>query len=218
VGQLVSEPFDHARPLWQLYVIEGLKDRRVAVMFKLHHAVVDGISGLDLHTMLFDQSPAGRNVLAPRDQVCGAPSRRQLLARGLPQHQAVCAVGNQPLVRRPEPDTKLSCAGRALRPAGGSRQGDTGASVNNGMNPIPADLLPQPPPPRSDPLSRPGQGAVQCSGPQPNPCVYIPTPGPAAICTPQSGQVVAPDGTKFNVSNSANIGDDGWKEMLASTS
>jgi diacylglycerol O-acyltransferase / wax synthase len=83
VGRLVSEAFDHARPLWQLYVIEGLKDRRVAVMFKLHHAVVDGISGLDLHTMLFDHSPAGRDVPAPRDQVAGVPSRRELLVRAI---------------------------------------------------------------------------------------------------------------------------------------
>jgi phospholipid/cholesterol/gamma-HCH transport system substrate-binding protein len=88
-------------------------------------------------------------------------------------------------------------------------------SVNNGMNPIPADQLPPPPQPRSDPLSRPGQGTVQCSGQQPNPCIYTPTPGPAAIYTPQSGEVVAPDGTKFNLSNSTNIGEDGWKDMLA---
>ena len=90
VGQLVSEPFDHARPLWQLYVIEGLKDGRVAVMFKLHHAVVDGISGLDLHTMLFDQSPAGRDVLPPSSDLSGAPSRRELLARGVARMPGQC--------------------------------------------------------------------------------------------------------------------------------
>lgn len=83
VGQLVSEPLDRARPLWQLYVIDGLRDGRVAVMFKLHHAVVDGISGLDLHTMLFDPSPAGRVVPPSRIQVYGPPTKWELLRRGL---------------------------------------------------------------------------------------------------------------------------------------
>jgi len=88
-------------------------------------------------------------------------------------------------------------------------------SVNNGMNPLPANLLPQPPPPTSDELSPPGQGTVQCSGQQPNPCIYTPASDPTAIYSPQSGEVIAPDGTKFTVTNSSNIGDDGWKDMLA---
>ena len=52
-------------------------------------------------------------------------------------------------------------------------------SINNGMNPLPADQLPPTgsPPPISDPLTPPGQGTVQCSGQQPNPCTYTPAPG-----------------------------------------
>ena len=84
VGQLVSEPLDHARPLWQLIVITGLKGRRVAVMFKLHHAAVDGISGLDLHTMLFDQTPAGRKVpRRTKHRPEPTPSTWEMLARGI---------------------------------------------------------------------------------------------------------------------------------------
>ena len=79
----------------------------------------------------------------------------------------------------------------------------------------PANQLPPPPAPHSDPLTRPGQGSVQCSGQQPNPCTYTSTPGPPAIYTPQSGEVVAPDGTRFALSNSTNLGDDGWRQMLA---
>ena len=88
-------------------------------------------------------------------------------------------------------------------------------SIDTGLNPLPADQLPQPPAPTSDPLSRPGLGTVQCSGQQPNPCIYTPASGPAAIYSPQSGEVIAPDGSKFNVTNSSSTGDDGWKEMLA---
>jgi phospholipid/cholesterol/gamma-HCH transport system substrate-binding protein len=89
-------------------------------------------------------------------------------------------------------------------------------SVNNGMNPLPADQLPPggSPQPVSDPLTPPNQGTVQCSGQQPNPCTYTPA-GNAAVYSPQSGEVTGPDGVKYSVSNSKNPGDDGWKEMLA---
>lgn len=90
-------------------------------------------------------------------------------------------------------------------------------SVNNGMNPAPADRLPPggSPPPKSDPLQRPGSGTVQCNGQQPNPCVYVPSGPPAAVYSPQSGELVGPDGAKYAVENSSETGDDGWKTMLA---
>jgi phospholipid/cholesterol/gamma-HCH transport system substrate-binding protein len=91
-------------------------------------------------------------------------------------------------------------------------------SVNNGLNPLPADRLPpggQTPPPTSDPLQRPGSGSVQCNGQQPNPCIYTPNGPPAAVYSPMSGEVTGPDGSKYSVNNSSSTGDDGWKEMLA---
>jgi phospholipid/cholesterol/gamma-HCH transport system substrate-binding protein len=91
-------------------------------------------------------------------------------------------------------------------------------SVNNGLNPLPANRLPPgglTPPPISDPLQRPGSGTVQCNGQQPNPCIYTPGGPPTAVYSPQSGEVTGPDGVKYSVNNSSNTGDDGWKEMLA---
>ncbi|BBX98743.1 virulence factor Mce family protein [Mycobacterium lacus] len=88
-------------------------------------------------------------------------------------------------------------------------------SVNNGLNPAPADRVAGTPPPVSDPLSRPGSGTVQCNGQQPNPCVYTPSGPPSAVYSPQSGELVGPDGVKYSVENSTKTGDDGWKEMLA---
>ncbi|MET0898089.1 MAG: MCE family protein [Mycobacterium sp.] len=90
-------------------------------------------------------------------------------------------------------------------------------SINNGMNPLPADMLPPPAPIVSDPLSPPGSGTVQCSGQQPNPCIYTPAPG-SAIYNPQAGEIVGPDGVKYSVNNSTSTGDEGWKEMLAPAS
>ena len=91
-------------------------------------------------------------------------------------------------------------------------------TINNGMNPLPADQLPPAPQPTSDPLTAPGTGTVQCSGQQPNPCVYTPASGPTAVYSPQSGEVVGPDGVTYTVTNSNNPGDNGWKEMLAPAS
>jgi phospholipid/cholesterol/gamma-HCH transport system substrate-binding protein len=88
-------------------------------------------------------------------------------------------------------------------------------SVDTGLNPAPADRVPGTPPPVSDPLQRPGSGTVQCNGQQPNPCAYTPGGPPTAIYSPQSGELVGPDGVKYSVQNSSNTGDDGWKEMLA---
>ena len=102
-------------------------------------------------------------------------------------------------------------------------------SINNGMNPLAADLLPQTPtPPMSDPVTRPGTGTVQCAGPwqpgwpQPGTCDYTPDTAPAtntsATYNASSGEIVGPDGTKYTVKNSTTTGDDGWKEMLAPVS
>ena len=47
VGRVLSRPLDPAKPLWELYVFEGLAERRTAVLLKMHHALADGISGHD---------------------------------------------------------------------------------------------------------------------------------------------------------------------------
>lgn len=109
-------------------------------------------------------------------------------------------------------------------------------TINTGLNPLPADLLPPPPVPTSDPVSKPGQGAVQCASPeagvdirgvqpgwpQPGTCDYTPAGTPAtnmsATYDASSGEIIGPDGTKYTVKNSTTTGDDGWKEMLAPVS
>ncbi|MEI7714976.1 MAG: MCE family protein [Mycobacterium sp.] len=91
-------------------------------------------------------------------------------------------------------------------------------SINNGVNPAPADHVTGTPPPISDPVSRPGSGSVQCNGQQPNPCVFTPAGPPSAVYNPQSGELVGPDGVKYSVQNSTKTGDDGWQEMLVPAS
>jgi len=60
VSRLHARPLDRSRPLWELYLITGLARKRAAVYSKIHHAAVDGVSGTELLTVLFDLTPAGR--------------------------------------------------------------------------------------------------------------------------------------------------------------
>ncbi|MEP7056099.1 MAG: wax ester/triacylglycerol synthase family O-acyltransferase [Actinomycetota bacterium] len=57
VARVQSRPLDRARPLWEIYVIEGLAAGRLAVMTKTHHAMVDGIGAIDMGQVILDASP-----------------------------------------------------------------------------------------------------------------------------------------------------------------
>jgi hypothetical protein len=53
-GRVFSQQLDRDKPLWEVWLVEGLDDDRFAVLSKTHHALVDGISGVDLATVMFD--------------------------------------------------------------------------------------------------------------------------------------------------------------------
>ena len=159
----------------------------------------------------------GLAVRGARNYPCAdVPGKRAATPRECRSNEPYVPLGTNPWYG--DPNQVLTCPAPAARCDQPVQPGTVipAPSINNGMNPLPANLLPPSgsPPPVSDPLSRPGQGTVTCSGQQPNPCNYTPS-GPVAIYNPQSGEVVAPDGTRYSVKDSTSTGDDGWKEMLA---
>lgn len=84
VGRLLARPLDRRRPLWEMYLITGLEEGRVAVYTKVHHSAIDGASGAELLTVLLDLSREGRE-LPPREDFAPqkAPSGPVLAARAL---------------------------------------------------------------------------------------------------------------------------------------
>lgn len=92
-GRIFSQALDRTRPLWELWLVEGLSDERFALLTKTHHALVDGISGVDIATVLFDASPDPLPVAPPEQEWVPRPlpSQAQLLADALLERATVPA-------------------------------------------------------------------------------------------------------------------------------
>ncbi len=90
-GRAFSQALDRDRPLWELWLVEGLADNRFALLSKTHHALVDGVSGVDIATVLFDASPTPMPVAPPDHEWLPRPlpSSSQLLADALVERATV---------------------------------------------------------------------------------------------------------------------------------
>jgi WS/DGAT/MGAT family acyltransferase len=85
VSRIFARPLDRARPLWELYLIHGLPEGRVALLTKVHHAVVDGVSGNEILSVLLDPSPEGREIEPPPPHAGRGervPTDLEMLVRG----------------------------------------------------------------------------------------------------------------------------------------
>jgi diacylglycerol O-acyltransferase / wax synthase len=84
-ARIFSQQLDRSKPLWELWLIEGLKGDRFAIVGKTHHCLVDGISGIDITTVLFDAEPEPSSTLEPQEQWLPEPepTEAQVLSEAL---------------------------------------------------------------------------------------------------------------------------------------
>ena len=84
-SRIASQQLDRSKPLWENWLVEGLEGDRFALISKTHHSLVDGVSGVDLATVLFDLEPnpatPGEDLAPWRPQP--EPSQAQLVAAGV---------------------------------------------------------------------------------------------------------------------------------------
>ena len=131
IGRIFSQRLDRSKPLWELWVVQGLEGGRFALISKTHHALVDGVAGVDIATVLFDLSPVPGEL----------PDEEGWEPRPEPSDTDLVAEGVKGLLRTP-----FSLAGKAVEAV--QRPGDTlgrareaaeglGEVVWAGLNPAP---------------------------------------------------------------------------------
>src|SRR2546423_3302835 len=83
-ARVFSQRLDRTKPLWEMWLVEGYEDGRFALIVKTHHCLVDGVSGVDLLTVLFDLDPVPAVAPAPQDAWTPhpEPSGVELVAAG----------------------------------------------------------------------------------------------------------------------------------------
>jgi WS/DGAT/MGAT family acyltransferase len=135
-ARIFSQQLDRSKPLWEMWLIEGLEDDRFALITKTHHSLIDGIAGVDLATVLFDISPDPPPVTNSGRpwQPHPEPGTVQLVAAGLVgamRAGVALAEGAIDAVAHPE---------RALARAREAAEG-VGEIIWAGLNPAPETPL-----------------------------------------------------------------------------
>jgi diacylglycerol O-acyltransferase len=122
-GRLFAQPLDRQKPLWEIWLVEGVDRGRFALLSKTHHALVDGISGVDIASVLFD---AARDPEPPLDPPPAwvarpQPSSSELLGEALLERATVPAEalrGLRALTRAPRKAIQAAASMGALAWAG----------------------------------------------------------------------------------------------------
>src|SRR4051794_31650102 len=99
-GRIFSQRLDRSKPMWELWLVQGLGDNQFALISKTHHAMGDGVGGPDIASVLFDLTPVPREVEPPEEPWTPGPE---------PSQPELIAEGVKGLVRTP-----FKLAGRAV--------------------------------------------------------------------------------------------------------
>ncbi|HEX8064895.1 MAG TPA: wax ester/triacylglycerol synthase family O-acyltransferase [Thermoleophilaceae bacterium] len=139
-GRVLSQKLDRDKPLWEMWVVHGLHGGdRFAIVSKTHHALVDGISGVDIASVLFDASPEPAPTPPPTRRWLPRPlpSRTQLLAEAVVERVTVpgeVVRGVRAALRAP----------RRIASAAVTALAGVGAMAWTGINPAPPSPYNQP--------------------------------------------------------------------------
>ena len=119
-GRIFSQRLDRSKPLWELWLVQGLEGNRFALINKTHHSLVDGVSGVDITTVLFDTSPTPTPIARRELDAGGRAQRRGAGGRGREGHRDTARARRAPRARRgPAPARDR---GRGARGGGGARR------------------------------------------------------------------------------------------------
>ncbi|MEX1178175.1 MAG: wax ester/triacylglycerol synthase family O-acyltransferase [Nitriliruptor sp.] len=140
-ARILSRSLDRDRPLWETYVIEGLEGGRFAILSKSHHAMIDGLSGMDIATVMLDLEPTSVDGSAePAPWAPGTPPGTTELALGAVRDLATSPSDVVRTVRKVV-DAPAKTAARAL----GVGRGVLSIARANLTKPAPRSLLNRPP-------------------------------------------------------------------------
>ncbi|HEY5683988.1 MAG TPA: wax ester/triacylglycerol synthase family O-acyltransferase [Acidimicrobiia bacterium] len=141
-GRIVSQQLDRTKPLWELWVVEGVSDDRFAIIAKIHHCMIDGIAGVDLTTILMNVIPTSEVEAIPEWNPRPAPSGTQLAVAEMAKRarktiENLTSVSETALSSRDMAGQllhRLSAAGQSLRSGWLTPSGRTPLNPDIGPN------------------------------------------------------------------------------------
>lgn len=136
-GRIVGFQLDRTRPLWEIWVVEGLSDDRFAIVAKIHHCMIDGISGVDLTTILLGVAPTTAIEPAPPWSARLAPAGAELAIAELARtaRRTLDTIGSVGHTARSGREVLGHAGHRAAAMANTLRSGWLRQSVKTPLNP-----------------------------------------------------------------------------------
>jgi len=136
-GRIVSQQLDRAKPLWELWVVEGLENDRFAIIAKIHHCMIDGVSGIDLTSILLNVVPT--TAVEPPDDWAPrpAPSSTQLVVAEAARmtRRTVDSMSSLRSLRTRSRELAMVGGGRAFAAFNSLRSGWLSAASRTPLNP-----------------------------------------------------------------------------------
>jgi WS/DGAT/MGAT family acyltransferase len=133
-ARIFSQRLDRSKPLWETWLVQGLEDKRFALISKTHHALVDGVAGIDLASVLFDLGPVPQRVEPEQWTPQPEPTAAELVAEG------VKGVARRPFSLAAKAAQAVQQPGQTLSNLREAAEG-VGEVVWAGLNPAPETPL-----------------------------------------------------------------------------